>query len=265
MTYYDPKKECLIFVGNNPTPKFWDAIWKSQLKNQNNFLKKIDLLVSPTTKKFLKPKSKILEGGCGHGTYVDILNKLGYHCIGVDFAKSTIENINRIDPGLPIFYGDLTRLKYKNSSFDGYWSLGVIEHFYRGFEPILSEMKRIVRKKGFVFVTFPYMSPLRKLKARLGKYHRASFKQEPNNFYQFALNHQRVIKAFEKQGFKIVMEKPYDGVSGLRKEIPQLGFILNPLSIYSTKYLPVAGARFIISKITERFTSHSTLLVFQRV
>lgn len=264
MPLYDPKQKRLIFIESKPTAKFWDDLWKEELKKLNLFIKKIDLIVTPTTKKYLKPKSKILEGGCGHGTYVEILNRYGYDCIGVDFAKGTVKRLNQKYPNIPIVYGDLTKLQFKNNNFDGYWSLGVIEHFYGGFKPVLSEMKRVTKKGGYAFVSFPYMSPLRKLKAKLGFYKLQTQTSEPKNFYQFALNPETVVSTFKKSGFKLLEQKPYDGFSGLRKEIPQLHFILNPISTLSTKYFIFAGIRFLISKLVEKFTSHSILLVFQK-
>lgn len=264
MLLYDSKNKRLIYIENKPTAKFWDKLWEDQTNTQNPFIKKIDLIVTPTTKKYLKPKSRILEGGCGHGTYVQILNSNGYNCIGVDFAKETVKRLNQKYPKTPIIYGDLTSLPFKNNSFDGYWSLGVIEHFYNGFAPVLSEMKRVTKKGGYAFVSFPYMSPLRKFKARLGLYELQTKTSEPKNFYQFALNHETVISIFKKSGFKLQKQKPYDGFSGLKKEISQLNFLLDPIAQYSTKILFVAGIRFVISKLVEKFTSHSILLVFQK-
>lgn len=265
MTFYDPKNKRLIYIGVKPTSEFWDNLWKKHLVNKNRFLEKIDLIVTPTTKKYLKQKSKILEGGCGHGTYVEILNKAGFNCIGVDFAKSTIKKMNQKHPELPIYYGNLSNLKFKNNSFDAYWSIGVIEHFYNGYTSILREMARVIKYRGYAFVTFPYMSPVRKAKAGLGLYEKVYFRMEPKNFYQFALDHDQVIEEFKKYGFKPLMKKPYDGFSGLRKELPQLGFILNPISKLSTNSIFVAGIRFVISKTVEKFASHSYLIVFQKL
>jgi ubiquinone/menaquinone biosynthesis C-methylase UbiE len=264
MVYFDKKNSRLIFIEKSPTSAFWDKLWTKHDLEKLFTKKRIDLLVLPTTRKYLKKGSKILEGGCGHGSFVYHLNKAGYKCIGVDFAKKTISRVNKFLPDLPIHYGDVTKLKYKSNSFDGYWSLGVIEHFYQGYEPILKEIKRVVKKKGFVFITFPYFSPLRRYKANRGSYPQVNFRRSPKEFYQFALNDQKVISDLEKLGFELVEKKPFDGFAGLRKETPSLSFIWKPLTDWSEKNYFVAGIRFIVSKVVERWTSHSILLVLQK-
>ena len=52
-------------------------------------------------------------------------------------------------------------------SVDAYWSLGVIEHFFNGYKEIAEEANRILKNKGFIFLTFPSMNILRKQKQNL--------------------------------------------------------------------------------------------------
>lgn len=231
---------------------------------ENNFSKKYDLIVVPTTKKYLEKRSRLLEAGCGHGTNVINLKENGFDCIGIDFAVKTINNLNKRYPNYKFIKGDIRKLPFNNNSFDGYWSLGVIEHFFLGYNKVFLEMKRVLKRKGFAFITFPYMSPIRKLKARSGKYRLWNQEMSKKNFYQFALDKNDVIKDLEQLGFKLIDEKPFDGVSGLRKEVKSLSFILEPLSRYSGRFLIAAAVSFVISKIVEKFTSHSILLVAQK-
>ena len=67
-------------------------------------------------------------------------------------------------PDLNIDFGDVRSLPYKKSSFDGIWSLGVIEHNWDGYDQILREAHRVLRSGGYFFLAFPSFSPLRKLK-----------------------------------------------------------------------------------------------------
>ena len=265
MAYLDRKNNRLIYIFEKADSNYWDKKWIKDLKTKKNDLSsKIDLLVVPTTKKYLRRGSEILEGGCGHGTNVLRLQNEGYRCTGIDFAKKTIKALKKVYPKSDFRSGDVRKLPFPREAFDGYWSLGVIEHFYSGYENILTEMHRVLKRGGYVFATFPYMSPLRRIKAKMKMYSKKKFRGIPKNFYQFALDEDKVIMAFRRKGFTLVMKKPYDGVSGLRKELSFLRFVLNPLSKYSKKYLFVAGIRFILSKITEKFASHSILLVFKK-
>ena len=57
------------------------------------------------------------------------LKKQGFEAIGLDFAPQTINYLQEVAPELDIRLGDARSLPFENESFDGYWSLGVIEHF----------------------------------------------------------------------------------------------------------------------------------------
>lgn len=264
MIFFDRSLNRLVFFQKRATPKFWDQIWKNQTQGMT-LLKKFDLVVVPTTKKYLKKGNKILEGGCGHGSYVISLNQSGYKATGIDYAKKTITILQKTRPELDFKVGDVRNLPFPMHSFHGYWSLGVIEHFYQGYEKIVSEMDRVLKRNGYAFVTFPYMSPLRKLKAKLGMYREWRDGMSATSFYQFALNKEKVIMDVTQHGFRLVEQKPYDGVGGLRKEVSFLHFILNPLTKYSSKFLLIAGVSFLLSKLLEKFTSHTILLVFKKV
>ena len=43
-----------------------------------------------------------------------------------------------------------------------------IEHFIDGYDAILSEMYRVIKEGGYLFLTVPSMSIIRKVKAALG-------------------------------------------------------------------------------------------------
>jgi len=153
-------------------------------------------------------------------------------------------------------------LNFPDNFFDGYWSLGVIEHFYEGYKEILKEMERIVKTKGYLFLTFPYMSPLRKLKAKLNLYKKFD-KQNINleNFYQFMLNHQRVIKDLENYNFNLILKYPFDTTKGIKDEISCLKPILQ--KIYDSQNVFARGVRFLLSLLFSKLASHNILLICQ--
>lgn len=262
MKFFDKKNQRLVYISRSATPEFWDECWDDlEFKktvtgvSSRSYVKKI-------TEKFLKPESKILEGGCGRGQYVYALQKWGYQAEGLDFAPETVKKIQDLFPELKITLGDVRSLPFEDNTFDGYWSFGVIEHFYEGFDTIASEMSRVVRTGGFVFVTFPYFSPLRKLKSRLGKYpffDEENFEKE--KFYQFALSSSSVIGQFEKHGLRIRQVKPLDGIKGLKDEVKFLKPVLQ--FIYNSKFLPLKVLRHVINLLFQRFSGHSVLLVFE--
>lgn len=265
MKYFDRSNNRLIFEGDSPHSDNWDKGWsvfdlKSYVENSVN-----ERFVSGTTKRYIKASndSKILEGGCGLGNFVYSLQHNGYDVYGVDFAERTVKRVNEAFPKLKISIGDVTKLNFTDDYFDGYWSLGVIEHFYDGYNSILSEMKRVTKKGGYLFITFPYMSPLRKVKARLGFYE--TFNEhnfDRNHFYQFALNASEVIKDLKKFGFVLVEEKPLTGLKGLKDEI---SFLNKPLQyIYDGKSFIFKAVGYLISMLLSRFSGHAMLLVLRK-
>lgn len=265
MRYYDKKNHRLVYLGSQASSLYWDKLW--QEKNIRSEIKnlKFDLLVLPNTQKYLPRGARILEGGCGIGLYVFHLSKHGYNVIGVDFAKDTVKRINDAIPELKVYYADVRRLNFPDNYFDGYWSIGVIEHFYNGYEQIIREARRVLRPKGFFFLTFPYMSYVREIKAKLNMYSEINLKLLPPLFYQFALNHHFVIETVLKHKFTLIKQQPFDGFRGFKDEMTFLNFILNPIAYYSNKSILIGGLRFIISKIVEPFASHCILLVFQKL
>lgn len=260
--YYDKKNKRLVYVGSTSNDEYWDSHWENE-DFKNKIQKSKNLLVSSYTKKYLPKESMILEGGCGRGQNVYMLNKMGYGCIGLDYAPKTVEKINATVPQIDVRLGDVRKLDFDDNYFDGYWSLGVIEHFYNGYDDIINEMHRVIKHDGLLFLTVPTMSKLRKYKATKGKY--PIWKDENaliDDFYQFALDLDRVIKDIEALGFSLIEQNPYDGFKGLKDEV---SFLKPPLQyIYDSQNIIIKVFRKSIDVLIKRYTSHMTLFVFKK-
>jgi len=263
MKLYDRENKRLVVFEEKATNKFWDKHWeignfKKEVKSGKNnwFIKKI-------TNNFLKPKAKILEGGCGRGQIVYGLKQWGYDVYGVDFAQETVKKINENFPDLKISFQDVKSLNFSDNFFDGYWSIGVIEHFWEGYEEIIEEAKRVVKTNGYLFLAFPHMSPLRELKAKLNLYKPLMDRNDIFNFYQFILNPEEVTKNAEKYGFKLIVEKRLDATRGLKDEI----FFLRPILqiVYNSQNIFKKAIRLLISFFFSKIAGHSILLVFQKL
>ena len=179
--FYDKLNNRIIYYGDEASPLYWDKHWGSKKINKN--VNSVGLIgrfkklfyggygskISRYTKKYLPINSKIIEGGCGLGQYVNELNE-SFDIVGVDSALETIVRIKKIYPDLKIKKDDVRKLSFESKSFDGYWSLGVVEHFWDGYDDILNEMSRVIKNEGFLFITFPHISKLRRLKSFLGLY-----------------------------------------------------------------------------------------------
>lgn len=266
MKYFDKRKNRLVFIGQEATPGFWDERW-----NVANLRKAIESgenerFISRITAKYIPSNKnrKILEGGCGKGNFVFSLRCHGYAAYGVDFAAETVKKINTVAPELNISIADVRELPFEDNFFDGYWSLGVIEHFYEGYERIAKEMLRVLKPGGFLFLTFPYLSPLRRLKKILGVYPALSNPEtEPAGFYQFALDHDQTVKYFESLGFECLKQKPFEGFKGTKEEVP-LWFKKILQKIYDCKSFPCKIIDYLLSHGLAPTNGHAILLILRK-
>lgn len=266
MQYIDKQKKRLIYLQQDATPDFWDNLWHIDHSIQSELKNIKSTWVSQVTEKYLRPEDgPILEGGCGTGIHVAALVNNGYRCIGVDYATRTVQTLNKAMPQLTIQQGDVRCLQFSDAYFAGYWSLGVIEHFWDGYKPIAAEMARVIQPSGYLFLTFPYMSLLRKYKAKFNLYQVWNKEQSPLDFYQFALEHYSVIQDFKKQGFMLVNHKPMLGLRAAKEELGPLNPLLSWLYNYRGRSIFLRGIRFMLSKVFTQVSGHMILLIFKKV
>lgn len=261
--YSDKINKRLVYIGRRANNRFWDDHWDSENTTRKAFTQRPASFTVYHTKKFLPCGSKILEGGCGYGINLYSLHAKGYNAYGIDYACETVKKLKMNLPELNVCVGDVRALPYPDEEFDGYWSLGVLEHFYNGFENITAEAKRVLKTKGYFFVTVPYMNLLRKVKVFLNCYPFWQKDEAPENFYQFVLNKDDVISAIEKHGFKLIFSSPFDGVKGLKDEID---LFRKPLAaIYKSTNVSVRILRKSLDWSVRKISGHMILLVFQKI
>jgi SAM-dependent methyltransferase len=104
---------------------------------------------------------KILDIGCGSGRHLVFFSKMGFKIYGIDASPSALElsnewlkeegracelKLHRIEDKFP----------YSNEYFDAILSVQVIHHnLLKDIKFTISEMKRILKPKGLIFITFP--------------------------------------------------------------------------------------------------------------
>ncbi|NTW21967.1 class I SAM-dependent methyltransferase [Candidatus Falkowbacteria bacterium] len=262
MVYFDKKNNRLVMVENRADSDYWDSHWEtSQLENKiKEGLR--NRIVKKNTKRFLPSGGRIIEGGCGIGQLVYALGEWGYDAYGVDYAEKTIKKTKELMPELKIEIQDVKKMGFADSFFDGYWSLGVIEHFYDGFDDIISEAARVVKPGGYLFLTFPHMSLLRKIKIKFGGYRALPDIFEKESFYQFMLDGRSVQTKVEKHGFELVMRQNYGAIKGIKDEVPALKVFLQ--KVHDGNDLVSKIIRRLIALLFDRSAGHITLLVFKR-
>lgn len=212
--YYDKETRRLVFTDRAPDSQYWDNRWQASLERAAlTPVPKGGSFITLTTARHLPQGSKVLEGGCGNGMHSRHLQLAGFDVTSVDWAPSTIAWLEANVPEISPVKADLRNLPFEDAAFDGYWSLGVIEHFYDGYDSLTREMGRVIRPGGMLFLTFPYMSPLRSL-AGWASYFPSWQEGARDDFHQFALRHREVIDDLQAD-FELVSQEPMLGLSGM--------------------------------------------------
>jgi len=263
--FLDSTKKQLICIEEDASRDYWDSHWNFNKEIAGSVINTKNTFVSKITKKYLKNNDGlILEGGSGIGANVASLVNNGYMCIGVDYAEKTVNKINQYIPELDIRIGDITRLKFEDSYFIGYWSIGVIEHYWEGYRSIMLEMRRVIKNDGYLFLSFPCMSLLRRLKIVLRLYKLFDGDKQPKSFYQFILNQKLVIKDFQNMGFKLIKSIPFDGIKGTKDEVLIIKSLLQKIYDYNNNNILFKLIKKIVDLILVPVGSHCVLLVFRK-
>ncbi|MBV9660791.1 MAG: class I SAM-dependent methyltransferase [Acidimicrobiales bacterium] len=89
----------------------------------------------------------VLDYGCGNQRSRPLLERSGYHYIGIDYA----------DPAAPLL-ADGHRLPFVDGFFDVVWSIAVLEQF-RYPEVALSEVRRVLKPGGMFIGNVTWQTP----------------------------------------------------------------------------------------------------------
>ena len=262
--YYDSVGDRLLYVKQSATPNFWDAHWKQTMGDvfQNPPAHRYTVWL---TKRYLSPGAVVLEGGCGIGDKVYALDKAGFIAKGVDFAPSIVALTKKQWPHLDIKQGDVRRLATEAASVDGYWSLGVIEHFIDGYGEIAAEMERVLRPGGYLFLTFPMMNRVRTKRALRGEITAigsADVDDIKANFYQYALNPAQVISDFQSLGFTLRHQGGLSALDCLSEELPWFNVIARLMRRLPLGFYVKLG--LLVDMLVGKYSGHVAILVLQK-
>lgn len=262
--FYDKITKFLVCMKNND-PAYWDNHWHDS--DIAKIYKSISTnnMVNRMTRRYVLPQDgPVLEGGCGMGQFVFSLSQAGYECIGIDTAEKTIKQVKKTNPQLDVRVMSVDDIDFPDNHFAAYWSLGVIEHFPDGYDKVLDEMFRVIKPQGFVFVSVPVISWLRRLKINLGLYKTKSDSAVNTGFYQFILPWQKVVEDFKRKGFKKTSIIRRSGIKGLRDELPGFERPLRYIESLRNKNFFFKLLVEIFERCLSPMTGHISFFVFQK-
>lgn len=257
---YTPSADRLVYLDEKATPEFWDARWRAE---GPPVASRQDDEVVRVTARYLPAGSRVLEGGCGRGNKVKALADSGFAATGIDFAEESVRQARIEYPGLDIREGDVRSLPFPADYFDGYWSIGVIEHFWTGYDAILAEAHRVLRPGRLLFLTAPWLSPYRRWRARKGGYPRLDFASEPEAFYQFALGRREVTAALERHGFELLRWRGLAPEISMQEDMDSLRRPVQWL-LGSRGPVPKRVLRRVVTGAAGPFCGHSFMAIARR-
>ena len=107
---------------------------------------------------YLKPKSKILDIGCGSGKPIDeYLVTKGYEVIGIDISEKQIEMALKNVPQATYLVKDMSELDFIENSFDTVVSFYAIFHIPREEHlELFKKIHKVLKKDGLFLTTLGY-------------------------------------------------------------------------------------------------------------
>lgn len=120
--------------------------WKNATNLDEAQEAKLDLVCK---KLYLKPGQKILDIGCGWGSFAKFAaEKYGAHVVGITIAQEQVSMGNELCKGLPV---EIRLQDYRdvNEPFDHIVSLGMFEHVgYKNYRPYMQVARRCLKDDG---------------------------------------------------------------------------------------------------------------------
>lgn len=101
------------------------------------------------------PQGKLLDVGCGDGSYIQYMQGFGWDAKGVDFDSEAVNNAS--SKGLNVQLGNLMQQQYPNNVFDVVTINHVIEHVPSPLQ-LLQESRRILKQGGKLMIATPNAS-----------------------------------------------------------------------------------------------------------
>jgi len=212
----------IIYYQDRADAAYWDRYWQASISEE--FFNKYQQGSLDEYKsiflKYFKKEDAILEAGCGTGKYVLAFRSRGFLRVeGIEWGRGTVQEVRKIYPDLPIYVGDATKIEKPDNYYDGYISLGVVEHLFSGPKPFIDEAFRVTKPGGYAIFTVPAINVLRMIKGHLGCYNGNA---DASDFYQYAFSKSEFTCFLQESGFQVVETGSFAGYFGLLEEFPQL-------------------------------------------
>ena len=158
-------KRNITFEEGLEDPQNWDGYWRKSAGKSGIIY---DLIAAFYRQTFIRRNldkailrefakgSELLHAGCGSGQ-VDMNLQRVMNITALDISRDALKIYSRNNPAaFQVIHGDILNLPFGDNLFDGYYSLGVVEHFTgEQIQRIFSEAKRVLKPGGTLVIFWP--------------------------------------------------------------------------------------------------------------
>lgn len=151
----------------------------------------------PLYKEPMNPTKRILDLGCGSGSFLEKLHERNPSAalFGLDFSPHAAETTRR--KGFPVVQGTLADAHYADNYFDEVYLKHVLEHIHDPMD-LLKQIRRILKPGGSVIIMVPNFRSFSRM--LFGKFWYAL--ETPRHLYHFTPS--TATKMFKQAGFSRV-------------------------------------------------------------
>ncbi|HEU5118458.1 MAG TPA: class I SAM-dependent methyltransferase [Isosphaeraceae bacterium] len=125
--------------------------WKARAALTQSLLKRLGV----------RPPSRVLEAGCGWGSTLSRLERLGYHVTGLDLSRRALDPLHAERSDRRLIQADLAQdlPPSANESFETVLALDVIEHLDDD-RAAVTRLARLVQPGGWLILSVPALPEL---------------------------------------------------------------------------------------------------------
>jgi len=138
---------------NAETRKAYDSFADEFEAKFKGYAEQLNYLAKES-KEFLKrvpEHGKILDIGCGTGTYALLFQGKGFDVTCIDFSESMVRKC--VERGLNAKLMDFEELRFKPESFDGVWAYASLFHVpKKNFRKVLTKIARVLKPGGVFYL-----------------------------------------------------------------------------------------------------------------